>query len=60
MKGASHRSGSPDPSHKTPRKCLKCNGVFVSRWIGNRLCEKCRRTNEVALEEKGCKVNLKT
>ena len=27
------------------RKCLKCDKVFESEWIGNRICDSCQLTN---------------
>tara|TARA_B100000959_G_C14988095_1_gene626506 strand:+ start:1453 stop:1671 length:219 start_codon:yes stop_codon:yes gene_type:complete len=38
-------SGLPDIIVKK-RKCLKCDKIFTSLGIGNRLCETCLRTNK--------------
>ncbi len=38
-------SGLPDIVVKK-RKCLKCDKIFTSLGIWNRLCETCTRTNK--------------
>lgn len=31
----------PATHKKAQRKCLKCQRLFESRWIGNRICTEC-------------------
>jgi hypothetical protein len=31
------------------RPCMKCREPFESEWIGNRLCEKCKRPDVMEL-----------
>ena len=28
------------------RRCLFCGLIFISEWVGNRLCTKCKRLAE--------------
>lgn len=34
-----------DTTNSVKRKCLKCDKVFESEWIGNRICDSCQLTN---------------
>jgi hypothetical protein len=27
----------------TPRKCLSCDKLFPSEWVGNRMCDSCKQ-----------------
>jgi hypothetical protein len=39
--------GRPKPNWDVrPRTCLSCGDVFESKWIGNRVCKKCREREE--------------
>ncbi|MGZ6320426.1 MAG: hypothetical protein ACXWQR_14185 [Ktedonobacterales bacterium] len=29
------------------RRCLRCREMFMSEWVGNRMCESCKTTNVV-------------
>lgn len=35
-----------DPSQQTDRPCLRCDGPFISPWIGIRVCDDCKDTDE--------------
>jgi len=35
------REGLPE-FVEAPRKCLSCEIVFTSKWIGNRICDACK------------------
>lgn len=35
-----------DPSQQTDLPCLRCDGPFISPWIGIRVCDDCKDTEE--------------
>lgn len=35
-----------DPSKQRDRPCLKCEGPFISPWIGIRVCDECKDSDE--------------
>lgn len=43
---ASRVSKRGKDANSTPRSCLKCSKTFLSLGPFNRLCERCRRSNE--------------
>jgi len=40
------------PKDTTPRRCLKCGGLFDSLWVGNRICPTCAGQNAKIVEHK--------
>jgi hypothetical protein len=42
--GRPARGVSASPTAKQ-RKCLSCDGMFLSEWSGHRVCDGCRRTS---------------
>jgi len=43
MAGAEMTKTTQDKEKPVKRKCLKCRKYFYSKWIGNRLCDKCKK-----------------
>ena len=43
-RGASH--GRRIKKNYTTRKCMMCGNNFKSSWIGNRICDACKLTEE--------------
>ena len=39
------KSRSDSPGRVEQRLCLKCRSEFTSRWVGERLCKRCRETD---------------
>jgi len=31
---------------KKSKKCLKCGKKFTSKWIGNRVCQTCKKQDD--------------
>ena len=41
--GKPDKSEDGDPAYvKKVRKCLRCGKEFMSDWVGNRMCNRCR------------------
>lgn len=36
-----HETYQPNPN-RAMRKCMTCRREFLSEWIGNRICERCK------------------
>jgi rRNA maturation endonuclease Nob1 len=36
-----HQAALPATHKPADRKCLRCQKLFTSRWIGNRICTEC-------------------
>lgn len=45
----------PTGAEETKRECLKCSELFVSKWIGNRICAACDYKNQSASGVRECK-----
>ena len=41
------------PEGFTERKCMCCAKPFASEWIGNRLCEVCKRSPRATVDDFG-------